>query len=136
MSMRRSRQFQRACIVVGLTLLMAGCLGTGERRGADAFWPGAIAANSVEVVNQGWTEMAIYLSQGSGRYRVGSVGGTSRERIRLPQGLTAGGAGIVLVAAEPGGGAEVWSPAFELHPDTSVTWTIGEGSGRSHLSVR
>jgi len=136
MSMRRSRQLQQACVVLGLALITTGCLGSGARRGADAFRPGAIAAGSVEVVNQGWTEMAIYLSQGSGRYRVGSVGGSSRERIRLPQGLTSGGAGIVLVAAEPGGGAEVWSPAFELRPDTSVTWTIGEGTGRSHLSVR
>jgi len=136
MSMRRSRQLERVCIVVGLALLMAGCLGPGERRGPDAFRPGAIATGSVEVVNRGWAEMAIYLAQGSGRYRVGSVGGASRERIRLPRGLTSGGGGILLVAAEPGGGMEVWSPMFELHPSTSVTWTIGEGAGRSHLSVR
>ena len=136
MSIQRSGPFRKVCVIGGLTLLLSGCLGSGGRPGPEAFHPGAIATGSVDVVNQGWTEMVIYLAQGSGRYRVGSVGGTSREKIRLPRSLTAGGAGIVLVAAEPAGGAEVLSRPFELHPGTSVTWTIGEGSGRSHLSVR
>jgi hypothetical protein len=136
MSLQRSGPFQKVCVLAGVTLLLTGCLGSGGRPGPDAFRPGAIASASVDVVNQGWTEMVIYLAQGPGRYRVGSVGGTSREKIRLPESLAAGGAGIVLVASETGGGAEIWSPTFEVHPETSVTWTIGEGSGRSHLSVR
>ena len=119
-----------------LALLLSGCLAGSGRPGADSFRPEAFAAPSVEVKNRGWSEFTIYLAMGSSRFRVGAVGGVSEARVVLPREVAGGGATLVLLAAESGGGNEVWSPPFEIMPDRQVVWVLEADPNRSHLSVR
>ncbi|MEX2526102.1 MAG: hypothetical protein WEA09_00575 [Gemmatimonadota bacterium] len=119
-----------------IAVLVAGCAAGAGRPGADSFRPEAFAAPSVEVKNRGWTEFTIYLAQGSSRFRVGTVSGVSEARVLLPRNLADGGATLVLLAAEPGGGSEVRSPPFEIMPDRQVVWVLEADPNRSHLSIR
>ena len=115
---------------------VTGCMAGAGRPGPDGFQPSSFAAPTVEVKNRGWTDFTIYLAQGSGRYRLGTVSGISDARVRLPPHLADGGMSVVLVAAEPGGGVEVWSPPFEVSPDRQVVWVLEADPQRSHLSIR
>lgn len=119
-----------------LVVLVSGCLAGSGRPGADSFRPEAFAPPAVEVKNRGWSEFTIYLAMGSSRFRVGAVGGVSEARLILPRDVAGGGATLVLLAAESGGGSEVRSPPFEIMPDRQVIWVLEADPNRSHLSVR
>lgn len=80
----------------------------------------------VEVQNQNWTDMTIYVFPGQGgqRIRLGTVTGTSTSTFLIPSHLVFGATSLRFLADPLAGSSNPVSEAITVTPGDTVTLTI------------
>jgi hypothetical protein len=120
--------------LIGLLLTGAGC-GTANQPETTP----APEANSgefpVQVDNQNFNDMNIYLVNGGQRWLLGQAGGLTRTTLRIPQGMTPGDGRVRFEADPIGASPPIFTPELVVSPGQSVYWTIGSDPEMSSAST-
>jgi hypothetical protein len=99
--------------------ILTACAGRTQDTGAE---PASSA--TVEVENQGFTDMVVYAVSGGQRVRLGLATGNSTKSFTIPRYLL-GGAGPIRFLADPIGGSRTpVSEEMSIRPGDVVTLTI------------
>jgi hypothetical protein len=132
----------RACFTAGLLFLAPGC----ARSPAPAASPSPVASGSpdsartqraiaVQVDNQNFSEMNVYLVKGGARWLVGQVGGMTKATLTIPAGLAPADQLVRLRAEAIGGRGATTTPTLMVPPGQQVYWTIGSDPAMSTASA-
>ena len=127
--------------LMSLLVLSAACgasrstvADTAPSTGATATEP-ASNAIAVQVDNQNFSDMNIYIVNGGQRWLVGQVGGLSKSTLRITPGLATSGGRVRLVAYGIGGAGRIATPTLLVAPGQSIFWTIGSNPSTSTATV-
>jgi hypothetical protein len=101
---------------------------------AEAAEPGQ-SKTRVEIDNQNFSDMNIYLIDEGTRVLLGSANGLSETTLLIPAGLARGNWEVRLLADPIGGAAPIRTPALLVAPGQSVYWTIGSDPANSFASA-
>jgi hypothetical protein len=107
-------------VAVSLALMAAAC--TGFRHGSTA-----IDTNQptvVQVDNQGFLDMAVYVLRSSERLRLGTATGNSKTNFRVPTGIVSGLTPLRFIADPIGGRRASVSEEITVAPGDTVGLTI------------
>jgi hypothetical protein len=107
-------------LAVSAALLAAAC--TGFRQGSAAIDPNQPTV--VQVDNQGFLDMAVYVMRSSERVRLGTANGNSKSNFRLPAGIVSGLTPLRFVADPIGGTRASVSEEITVAPGDTVGLTI------------
>ena len=132
----------RASFTAALLLLAAGC----ARSPAPAASPAPMAsadtnggtlsrAIAVQVDNQNFNDMSVYLVRDGARYLVGQAGGLSRTTLTIPASLAPADQRVRLRAEAIGGGGGATTPVLIVPQGQQVYWTIGADLATSSAST-
>lgn len=118
-------------VVLLLTLGAAACA-SGEGTPSPEKAPGRTAV--VEVANNGFADVTVYVVQSGMRRRLGTVTGLSRQRFLLPR--PPHQAADMYLLADPVGGARGYlSPAVRVRPGDAVDLRLHSTLSMSSVSV-
>ncbi len=112
------------------SVVLAGC--AGVQRGTDELQPQSVVA--VEIMNEHWSEVNVFLVRGSDRQRLGSVSGAAKRRFFVPVRLLTAPSGVRL-RIEPSDLTPAWSSelialvdghglSFRILPDVSASMRV------------
>ena len=105
-------------------LLLSLLLGACSHGGSPQVAPNTNAAATVEVQNQGFADMTIYVLSHGARVRLGLAGGHSTSRFPIPA-YVLGGDRLVRFLADPiGGTREPVTEEISVDPGDTVELTI------------
>jgi hypothetical protein len=129
--------------LLGLLALAAGCgasrSATTEaaprQQGADKADSSYSSTVKVEIDNQNYSDMSIYLISDGLRVRVGSAPGLSKTTLALPAGSRRANWRVRLLADPIGGSAAIRTPTLLVAPGQKVYWTIGSDNASSYASA-
>jgi hypothetical protein len=132
----------RAPFTASLLLLAAGC----ARSPAPAASPSPLASASadsaqssraiqVQVDNQNFSDMNVYLVTRGTRWLVGNVAGLTKTTLTVPASLAPADLRVRLIAHTIGGGAATTTPTLIVAPGQQVYWTIGSDPSMSTASA-
>jgi hypothetical protein len=132
----------RASFTAALLLLAAGCAGSP----APAASPSPVASGSadstrtsraiaVQVDNQNFSDMNVYLVKDGGRWLVGQVGGMTKATLTIPASLAPADQRVRLRAEAIGGRGATTTPTLMVPPGQQVYWTIGSDPAMSTASA-
>lgn len=133
----------RASFTASLLLLAAaGC----ARSPAPAASPSPVASGSadsartsraidVQVENQNFSDMNVYLVTGGSRWLVGRVGGMTKATLTIPSALAPADQRVRLRAETIGGRGATTTPTLIVPPGQQVYWTIGSDPSMSTVSA-
>lgn len=107
-------------LAVSIGLLVAAC--TGFRNGSTSVDPNAPTV--VQVDNQGFLDMAVYVMRSSERVRLGTATGNSKSNFRIPMGIVSGLTPLRFVADPIGGTRASVSEEITVTPGDTVGLTI------------
>ena len=79
----------------------------------------------VEVVNDHWEDLTVYLDRDGARSRLGIVNGKSSRVLKISDDLLSVGAWVRLVAVEPGRHDHAHSEVFAIDRGDRATWRTG-----------
>jgi hypothetical protein len=130
--------------LIGLVALSLGC-GTGrsspsspapqaDSAAADASQQGS-SKTRVEIDNQNFSDMNVYLMDEGTRVLLGSAAGLSKTTLLIPAGATGGSWQVRLLADPIGGSTPIRTPSLLVAPGQSVYWTIGADAASSFASA-
>jgi hypothetical protein len=119
--------------LIGLLLTAAGC-GTANRPDTSPA-PEAKAGLPVQIDNQNFNDMNIYLVNGGQRWLLGEAGGLTRTTLNISEGLTPATGELRLEADPVGGSRPIFTPVLVVSPGQSVYWTIGSDPSMSTAST-
>ncbi len=126
-------------MLVGLAILSAGCGAARSAPQATAPSPAPSQADRgktrVEIDNQNFNDMTIYLIEPGTRVLLGSVTGLTKTTLTIPRGGVGGDWKVVLLADPVGGSSPIRTPSLLVAPGQSVFWTIGANSADSFASA-
>lgn len=122
--------------VTGLALALIGLSATAwASRSADGVDPGPDAQAHVEVTNNNWAHMAIYLVRGTTRARLGTVNSMTTRRFALPGTVTPDDQ--IRLAASPIGSRKIYnSPPIMVHRGGAIDWRVENHLALSNYEVR
>jgi hypothetical protein len=89
----------------------------------------------VQIDNQNYSDMDIYLVDRGTRVLLGYASGLMKTTLLLPAIATANGGRVQLQADPIGDVAPIRTPALLVAPGQQVHWTIGADRGDSYASV-
>lgn len=112
------RRHLRVAIVGALALTIAAC----ATRGSASRTPES--ATYVEVRNQSWQDQTVYVLRSSQRIRLGTVTGSSTQRLRIPSNLLFGATPLAFVVDPIGSSRQATSMEIMVTPGETVTLTI------------
>ena len=118
--------------LIGLLGLSAAC-GASRAPGTS----GSVSARNeipVQIDNQNFSDMQIYVVRGGQRYLLGQAGGLSKTTLTIRNALTSGGR-VRLVAEPIGGAAPITTPTLVIPTGQSIFWTIGSDPTMSTAST-
>ncbi len=128
--------------LVSLVALSAACGASQSPSTAPAPKQGTAVESSeserrtqVEIDNQNFSDMDIYLISQGARVRLGSATGLSKTTLLLPVTAQLNGWRVTLQADPIGGAAAIRTPALLVAPGQNVYWTIGADPRSSFASV-
>jgi hypothetical protein len=107
-------------LAVSIALLAAAC--TGFRHGSTSIDPNQPTV--VQVDNQGFLDMAVYVLRSSERVRLGTATGNAKSNFRLPAGIVSGLTPLRFVADPIGGTRASVSEEITVAPGDTVGLTI------------
>lgn len=130
----------RASIAASLLLLAAGCAhspapGTSPAPQAAARTTGAQRAIAVQVDNQNFSDMNVYLMTAGSRWLVGRVSGMTKATLTVPSSLAPADLRVRLRAEAIGGRAATTTPTLIVPAGQQVYWTIGSDPSMSTASA-
>ncbi|HEX3233546.1 MAG TPA: hypothetical protein VHR41_05085 [Gemmatimonadales bacterium] len=135
--MRTSRAFLTASL-----LLAAGC----ARSPGPSASPSPLAAGTadsartsraipVEVDNQNFSDMDVYLINGGAKWLVGNVAGLTKTTLTIPSGVAPTDLRVRLRAQAIGARGSISTPLLIVAPGQQVYWTIGADPAMSSASA-
>jgi hypothetical protein len=89
----------------------------------------------VEIDNQNFSDMNIYLVDDGVRVLLGSAAGLSKTMLLIPDGATGGSWQVRLLADPIGGSSPIRTPELTVPPGQNVYWTIGADPASSFASA-
>jgi hypothetical protein len=132
----------RASITGVLLLLAAGCArspapaaGPSPVASADTSHGGSSRAIAVQVNNQNFNDMDVYLVHDGARWLVGQVGGLTQATLTVPANLVPADQRVRLSAEAIGGAGGTTTPLLIVAPGQQVYWTIGSDPAMSTASA-
>ena len=92
-------------------------------------------AIQVQVDNQNFSDMNVYLVTRGSRWLVGNVPGLTKATLTVPASLAPADQRVRLTAQPIGGPAATTTPTLVVPPGQQVYWTIGSDPGMSTASA-
>jgi hypothetical protein len=92
-------------------------------------------AIAVQVDNQNFAEMDVYLLNGGASWLVGQVGGMSKRTLTVPATLVPADDRLRFRAEAIGGAGATTTPVLIVPPGQQVYWTIGADPAMSSVSA-
>ena len=126
--------------LLGLAAMSAGCAASPaspanpapkQEAAADA----QASATQVQIDNQNYSDMDVYLLNGGTRVLLGSAPALTKTTLSLPRGSTQGRLQVRLLADPIGGARSIRSPALVVAPGENIYWTIGADAASSSASA-
>jgi hypothetical protein len=135
--------YRRYYVIGLLTAALAGCSASRQPTPSPAPKTQANAGTKqtergavpVQVDNQNFSDMSIYVVSGGQRWLVGQVGGLARTTLTIPPGVAPVGGRLRLSADPIGGSPRLFTPLLVVSPGQTVFWTIGSDPQMSTASV-
>ena len=130
--------------LVGLVALAAACGASRSSPASPAPKPATASANTtepgrsktrVEIDNQNYSDMNIYLINRGTRVLLGSAGGLSKTTLLIPAGVVRSSWQVRLLADPIGGASPITTPSLLVAPGQNVYWTIGSDPANSFASA-
>ena len=123
------------CLRAGLIALLGLSTACGASRSAVATAPEASSNDiSVQIDNQNYSDMEIYVVRGGQRWLIGQAGGLTKTTLTIRNAIR--GNGQVRLLADPVGGARpITTPTLVVPPGQSIFWTIGSDPATSTAST-
>lgn len=130
--------------LVGLVALSAACGASRSSPASPAPKPSTAPAEAaeagpsktrIEIDNQNFSDMNIYLIDQGTRVLLGSANGMSKTTLLIPAGLARGNWEVRLLADPIGGASPIRTPTLFVAPGQSVYWTIGSDPATSFASA-
>jgi hypothetical protein len=90
----------------------------------------------VEVTNNNWSDMRVYVDRGGVKTRIGTVTSMTTRMLAIPRALLRPGSSVRLVADPIGAPQEFVSPSLLVNPGQRVEFTIQNHLSVSSISVR
>jgi hypothetical protein len=118
--------------LIGLLLIGVGC---GTNRADTTPAPEARSGLPVQIDNQNFSDMDIYLVNGGQHWLLGQAGGLTRTTLTISDGMAPAGGRVRLEADPVGASRPIFTPELVVSPGQSVYWTIGSDSGMSTAST-
>ena len=109
----------RSVFTLGLLTLSLACWRTGRRAAPDS-----TRETTVRVENRSWSEMTIYVVRSGQRIRLGTVSGTSTQKLVIPASLVFGATPLSFIADPIGSSRRATSWELTVHPGDEVTLII------------
>lgn len=110
--------------LIAVLLTGAGC-GTANRAETTPAPETKSAGLPVQIDNQNFSDMNIYLVNGGGRWLLGQAGGLTRTTLTIADGIAPANGRIRLEADPIGASRPIFTPALVIGPGQTVYWTIG-----------
>ena len=92
-------------------------------------------AIQVQVDNQNFSDMNVYLVSGGARWLVGNVAGMTRATLTVPASLAPADQRVRFRAQTIGGRGTTTTPTLIVPPGQQVYWTIGSDPTMSTVSA-
>jgi hypothetical protein len=134
-------QTPRALGAASLLILAAACAraagpaaAPAPMVGADDSSPGSRSIG-VQVDNQNFSDMNVYLVSGGSRWLLGVVNGLTKATLSIPAGLAPADQRVRLTAEGIGGGSATTTPTLIVPPGQQIYWTIGSDPAVSTASA-
>ena len=122
-----------ACLFLLALSAATGCAPPSREGPASALrGRGAV----VEVRNDTFDDVVIYLVRGGTPIPIGVAPGMSRRALGVREGQLANGGGVALAAGKRGGPIEQISTPFDLPPGRYAMWTVRSGTVSQQPVVR
>jgi hypothetical protein len=118
--------------LVGLVGLSAAC--GSSRAPASAAPEPSTNEIAVQVDNQNFNDMDIYVVRSGTRWLLGHAGGLTKTTLTIPSGTVTDGR-VRLLAQPIGGNQRISTPTLVVAPGQSVFWTIGSDPAMSNASA-
>jgi len=114
-------------------LLATGCAHGNTARAADeADEPEAM----LQVSNQNWSDMNVYLVRGGSKQRLGTVGSNMTGRFKLPRHIFTSTEPLQLLADPIGSARTYTSPPLLVSPGQTVEWRLENNVALSSYFIR
>jgi hypothetical protein len=120
-------------LLIGLLLAGTGC-GTNKADTSPAP-ESSSAALPVQIDNQNFNDMNIYLVNAGQRFLLGQAGGLTRTTLTISEGLAPMDGRLRLEADPIGASPPVFTPVLVVSPGQTVYWTIGSDPEMSTASA-
>jgi len=130
--------------LVALVALSAACGASRSSPASPAPKPSATSAQTeesgtsktrVDIDNQNFSDMDIYLIDRGTRVLLGSATGLSKTTLEIPTGAARSSWQIRLLADPIGDGLPISTPSLLVAPGQNVYWTIGSNPSNSFASA-
>jgi hypothetical protein len=132
----------RALFTTSLLLLAAGCahspapaVSPSPVASASADSAGTSRAIPVQVDNQNFSDMNVYLVTRGSRWLLGNVAGLTKATLTVPADLAPADLQVRLRAQAIGGRGATTTPTLIVAPGQQVYWTIGSDPAMSTASA-
>ncbi|MGQ0562704.1 MAG: hypothetical protein ACT443_12620 [Gemmatimonadota bacterium] len=122
----------RRFMLVAAVALTGACAPATEQAASD---PGARRRAMLEVENNNWSDVTIYLVRGSMRTRVGSVVALGKAQFNIPAAYVVGTLDITLAADPIGSNDSYVSPPIQVFPGARLALTVGNQLRLSNFAV-
>jgi hypothetical protein len=119
--------------LIGFLLTAAGC-GTANRPEVTPI-PEAKSGLPVQIDNQNFSDMDIYLVNGGQRWLLGQAGGLSSTTLTISDGMSPADGRLRLEADPIGASPPIFTPVLVVSRGQSVYWTIGSDPEMSTAST-
>lgn len=126
--------------LLGLLVLSAACGGSRQPTAAPAPSPNENAAGepesdregiAVQIDNQNFADMNIYVITGGQRLLLGSATGLAKTTLTIPAEVAKGSSRVRLIADPIGGAEPITTPLLVVPRGQSIFWTIGSDPATS-----
>ena len=125
--------------VACLALLAAVGCASSHTEAAPAPAPGPSeegrSGTAVQIDNQNFNDMNIYVLNAGQRVLVGQAGGLGKTTLIIPAGLTPGDGRMRLLADPLGAAGAITTPLLLVPPGQQIYWTIGSDPATSTAST-
>jgi hypothetical protein len=120
----------------GLIALLGLSSACGASRSTTASGPEPSSkVISVQIDNQNFSDMNIYVVNGGQRWLLGWAGGLAKTTLTIPSGTAGSDGRVRLVAAPIGGARPIATPTLVVSRGQSIFWTIGSDPASSTAST-
>lgn len=124
----------RGLLALTAAVLLAGGCAHGNTARGDA--KGTDAETVLQVTNNNWSDMNVYVVRGAMRQRLGTVGSLTTSKFKLPRYIFTSPDPVQLVADPIGGARPYMSPPLLVNPGAVVEWRLENNVNLSSAFIR